>query len=241
MVELLTISQLNKIGERLRKNLGTEDDLRKLDEFRVSFEPAYQQVFAELSRLGLNPGGRPQKTTLSIIAKLDRERTLLSKMQDIAGCRVEVENLIEQDLRVDQLKDTFSGAIVIDRRTKPSHGYRAVHVVVEIDERSVEIQIRTTLQHSWASATEKLADVVDPRIKYGAGPKTLQGMLNNVSDVIAAFEIAEKTYLVARSRGRDLRLTEAQLLVMEKDLITVKDDLRNLCQELMINFEELGQ
>lgn len=61
MAEALTISQLNKIGERLRKNLGTEEDLRKLDEFRVSFEPAYQKVFAELSRLGLNPGGRPNR------------------------------------------------------------------------------------------------------------------------------------------------------------------------------------
>lgn len=97
------------------------------------------------------------------------------------------------------------------------------------------------MQHSWASATEKLSDVVDPQIKYGAGPKTLQQMLDNVSEVIAAFEMAEKTYLVARSRGGGLRLTEEQILVMEKDLVTVKDDLKSLCQELMIHFEELGQ
>ncbi len=66
MAEILTISQLNKIGERLRKNIGTEEDLRILDEFRVSFEPAYQEVFAALVSMGHNPGGRPQKTTQSI-------------------------------------------------------------------------------------------------------------------------------------------------------------------------------
>jgi hypothetical protein len=110
VAETLTISQLNKIGERLRKNLETEQDLRSLDQFRVSFQLAYDQVFSELTRLGLNPGGRPQKTTQSIIAKLNREKTRLSKMQDIAGCRVEVENLIEQDRVVDDLKGRFPGA-----------------------------------------------------------------------------------------------------------------------------------
>jgi ppGpp synthetase/RelA/SpoT-type nucleotidyltranferase len=36
---------------------------------------------------------------------------------------------------------------VIDRREKPSHGYRAVHVIVECGGRMVEIQVRTELQH----------------------------------------------------------------------------------------------
>lgn len=81
MAKVLSTSQLNKIGERLRKKLETEDDLRELDQFRVSFETAYQHIFDELSRMGLNSGGRPQKTTPSIVAKLERERTRLSRMQ----------------------------------------------------------------------------------------------------------------------------------------------------------------
>jgi len=188
MAAISTISQLNKIGERLRKKHGTEEDLRKLDEFRVSFEPAYQRVFRELTSMGLNPGGRPQKTTQSIVAKLERERTRLSRMQDIAGCRVEVENLIEQDRVVSELKTKFPSANVLDRRAKPSHGYRAVHVIVTIDRCPVEIQVRTSLQHSWASAAEKLSDVYHPHIKYGGGPEDIQRILTQISDLVADLE-----------------------------------------------------
>jgi (p)ppGpp synthase/HD superfamily hydrolase len=191
MATISTISQLNKIGERLRKNQGTEEDLRKLDEFRVSFEPAYQKVFHELTSMGLNPGGRPQKTTQSIVAKLERERTRLSRMQDIAGCRVEVENLTEQDRVVDELKTKFPSANVLDRRAKPSHGYRAVHLVVTIDRCPVEIQVRTSLQHSWASAAEKLSDVYHPQIKYGRGPEEIQRFLTEISDIVANIENQE--------------------------------------------------
>jgi hypothetical protein len=67
----LSISQLNKLGERLRKKVASEEDLRSLNEFALSFQPAYDEVFATLSKWGLNPGGRPQKTTLSIVAKLN--------------------------------------------------------------------------------------------------------------------------------------------------------------------------
>ena len=45
----LTISQLNRIGEKLRKKIATEEDLRALDEFRLSFQSAYEKVFAELT------------------------------------------------------------------------------------------------------------------------------------------------------------------------------------------------
>lgn len=207
----MTISQLNKIGERLRKNLATEDDLRLLDEFRVSFQLAYDEVFAELSRMGLNPGGRPQKTTLSIIAKLNRERTRLSRMQDIAGCRVVVDNMFEQDRVIDDLKARWPDALVYDRRVKPSHGYRAVHVVVTIKEHPVEIQVRTSLQHSWASATEKLSDVFDPEIKYGGGPQTLQDHLINISQSCASLEQVEFLHAQVHWEIENLRIEKAEM------------------------------
>jgi putative GTP pyrophosphokinase len=209
--KLLTISQLNKIGERLRKNLATEDDLRLLDEFRLSFQVAYDEVFAELSQMGLNPGGRPQKTTLSIIAKLNRERTRLSRMQDIAGCRVVVDNMFDQDRVIDDLKARWPDALVYDRRIKPSHGYRAVHVVVTIKEHPVEIQVRTSLQHSWASATEKLSDVVHPDVKYGGGPKLLQKELTIASQTCAKFEEVELVHAQLLRRAETFPMEKPEL------------------------------
>jgi hypothetical protein len=177
MADGLTKSQLNRIGERLRKNIATEDDVRRLDEYRISFMPAFQKVFDALTAMGLRPGGRPQKTTPSIVAKLNREKTRLSTMQDIAGCRIEVPNRFEQDRIIIELAMRYPDAEVQDRRIRPSYGYRAVHVIVTVEAKPVEIQIRTELQHNWALVTEKLADVIDQQIKYGGGPADIQELL----------------------------------------------------------------
>ena len=88
-----------------------------------------------------------------------------------------VDNLKVQDQVVQDLTARWPHARVDDRRTKPSHGYRAVHVIVEVAGYPVEIQIRTRLQHSWATATEKLADVVHSDIKYGGGPEAIKEIL----------------------------------------------------------------
>ncbi len=192
MEKRLSTSQLNKLGERLRKGQASDGDLRALDTFRLSFAIACDQVAHELNKLGLKPVSRPAKSTASIIAKLNRERSRLSKMQDIAGCRVEVENITQQDRVVTSLVAKFPRALVYDRRLKPTHGYRAVHLVVDFHGFLVEIQVRTSLQHSWASAVERLADIIDLDIKYGGGPEGLQHQLLNLSSTIAGLEEIEK-------------------------------------------------
>jgi putative GTP pyrophosphokinase len=181
MAEKLTISQLNKLGERLRKDPDNKDGLRLLETFRLSFEPAYDRVFDQLRELRLDPAGRPAKSTQSIIAKLLRLRTRLSRMQDITGCRVKVANIPEQDRVVGQIAQFYPDAQIDDLRIKPSHGYRAVHVIVKVAGFPVEIQVRTPLQNSWAQATESLADSLDPEIKYGGGPKKLHTILELMS------------------------------------------------------------
>jgi len=59
---------------------------------------------------------------------------------------------------------------VIDRRKTPRIGYRAVHVVVEVDGYPVEIQIRTRLQQSWANGMERYADAMGRQVRYGGVP-----------------------------------------------------------------------
>ena len=220
MPQGLTKSQLNKIGERLRKNTATEDDVRRLDEYRISFMPAFQKVYDELTAMGLRPGGRPQKTTPSIVAKLNREKTRLSTMQDIAGCRVEVLNRIEQDSVTIELEMRFPGSESQDRRMKPSYGYRAVHVIVAVETKPVEVQIRTELQHNWALATEKLADVFDHQIKYGGGPAEIQELLTQISQRIALLE--QQEYLQA-SISEGYHQGEVTMEDLEADLLQKED------------------
>ena len=53
----------------------------------------------------------------------------------------------------------------------PSNGYRAVHLVIEADDRPIEVQIRTVFQHLWAQLSERLCDTLGaPGIKYGEYP-----------------------------------------------------------------------
>src|SRR5438132_7745190 len=165
MANNLSKTQVDKLGDRLRKGDITEADLRLLDEYRRSFSSAYEFIVTTIRKeLELEPTGKPAKSTTAITEKVLRESIRLSQVQDIAGCR-----LVEQNGTVTLLQKLFQGVTVVDRRKNPSHGYRALHLIVRHEGKLVEIQVRTSLQHPWAELCEKEADVFDPLIKYGGG------------------------------------------------------------------------
>ena len=234
----LSTSQLNKLGEQLRKGQPSDDDLRALDTFRLSFAAACEQVFHELSQLGLKPVSRPAKSTASIIAKLNRERSRLSKIQDVAGCRVEVDNIAEQDRVVTDIVAKFPNAFVYDRRLKPSHGYRAVHLVVDLHGFLVEIQVRTLLQHGWASAVERLADIIDLDIKYGGGPEGLRYQLLNLSNTIAGLEEIENYLRDLHELGH---VSPDQTDSLEAEVRRFKKDLQEAFARTIILEEEAAR
>ena len=230
MAEKLSISQLNKLGERLRKGPLTDDDIRALDAFRLSFANACDEVIRALLDLGLQPSSRPAKTTPSIMAKLNRERGRLSRMQDIAGCRVVVENVAAQDRILADIVARFPGAQVVDRRLTPSHGYRAVHVIVRVGELHVEIQVRTVLQHSWAAATEALSDSFGRDLKYGGGPENIRTTIATASQVIKSLEYFET--VASELREDDTQKNLAKLMDWVRE--TVKRELQELAERTTI-------
>lgn len=104
---------------------------------------------------------------------------------------------------VQRIGDRFGSTMVIDRRARPSHGYRAVHVLVDVDGRKVEVQIRTAVQHLWAELSEKLSDAFGVAVKYGGGPPAVRSALDHVSLVVSQFESDEAAL------GESLRSLEA--------------------------------
>jgi len=112
-------------------------------------------------------------------------------MQDIAGCRVVVGDIVEQDRVVQSIRNSFPGISTVDRRKSPSHGYRAVHAIAEVNDKIIEIQVRSSSQHLWAELSEKLSDVIDPAIKYGGGQSDLQQMLAKSSRTVVELEELE--------------------------------------------------
>jgi putative GTP pyrophosphokinase len=190
-VTLPSNTKLDQLGDRLRRGQVTDDDLRLLDAFRRSFSDGYENVIAAVKRtIQAEPTGRPAKSTTSIIENLQRETIRLTQIQDIAGCRL-VGDARQQQNVIEQLRALFPEGSIVDRRRQPSHGYRAIHVIVTADGKPIEIQVRTTLQHLWAEFSEKMGDVIDPAIKYGGGPSDRRDLLRVYSELVSEIEEVE--------------------------------------------------
>jgi ppGpp synthetase/RelA/SpoT-type nucleotidyltranferase len=106
---------------------------------------------------------------------------------------------------------------VTDRRTAPSSGYRAVHVVVFEAGLPVEVQVRTELQDAWAQAYERLADRWGRGIRYGEPPNEPEspsvGNLTRQQVVKIMAEIS--TMIDDFEQARDTLLDVEQVLALQ--------------------------
>lgn len=229
-------TQIDRLGDRLRKHEISDDDLRLLDLYRRDFFEAYEIVISTVrEQLSLEPTGRPAKSTTSISDKLRRESIRLSQVQDIAGCRLITSDIAAQEATVELLVGLFEKLNVVDRRKHPSHGYRAVHVIVNCLGKSIEIQIRTELQHLWAEFSEKFSDVADPAIKYGGGDKEIQTILIRSSNSVAQTELCEKLLSDSATRlSAKSNFTETD----KRELAEIQKELDNVREELVNTFRQ---
>ena len=160
----------------------TPDDRVLINEYRESFLETLLAVNFDLGRLriGESDGGRLKRPE-SIVAKLERDsRIRLSRMQDIAGCRLVANGKAEQDAIYARLQTDFDIYRAYDTRETPHSGYRAVHVVVRRGDKFVEVQVRTESQREWARLSEE-ATALDPAVKYGGGSPLIRQALDELS------------------------------------------------------------
>ena len=118
----------------------------------------------------------------TIVDKLRRQPTMqLSTMEDIGGVRAVLDTQRHVDRVVDDLHGQTRWKIrrvreyITDRDPGPKpDGYRAVHLVVEKDDRYIEIQFRTPWQDRWAQSVEQDTRRLRAGLKFGAGPADLR-------------------------------------------------------------------
>ena len=185
--------QIDRLGDRLREGV-TLEDRAFLDTYRESFFETLLLVTLDLGRLGIgkSDGGRLKRPE-SVIAKLERDsRIRLSRMQDIAGCRLVANDKAEQDEIFVRLQTDFDIYRAYDIRETPHSGYRAVHIVVRRDDKFVEVQVRTESQREWARLSEH-ATAYDASIKYGGGSPDIRQALDQLSKTYWAYDQAGET------------------------------------------------
>jgi Region found in RelA / SpoT proteins len=117
----------------------------------------------------------------------------LSRMQDLAGARIVVDDLQAQDEVTAKIRGFYESrgcaCKVVDRREDPRFGYRAVHLVVRVDELLVEIQVRTELQDAWAQMVERIADRWGRGIRYGEEPDSPAATVRSGSGLTSRIEV----------------------------------------------------
>jgi len=184
-------SQIKKLGSRIRQEFTenasiSDESLKILHEYRVSFKEPMAQIFdviTQLSRTVQKGDVRTYriKRIESIVSKLLREKNMgLLEMGDIAGCRVIVNNpkhimkivhLIENSLNVVDRRDYIS---------KPrKSGYKSYHLMIKPDiednfKRLVEVQIRSVEHHNWATLVEITDQMFKVKVKEGQKNKDLE-------------------------------------------------------------------
>lgn len=203
-------SQLNAAGDRIRRTVEANEplsdhDQQLLSDYRAWHYPALRQAHDRLKRLFhkrlqidptiIDVTARPLKTEAAIIAKLVREKTRLSRMQDIAGARVQVPTLELQEAVLKAVLKVFERCepqVAKDTRAEPDRfGYRALHVVVMLGGRRVEIQIRTRSQDGWAQIVEKVDDTFSCDLKHGRGPAEWLQWLHELGDELRKGDLGQ--------------------------------------------------
>jgi ppGpp synthetase/RelA/SpoT-type nucleotidyltranferase len=177
---------------------------------------------------------RRLKRTPSILKKLRRDQTenmKMSRMQDVAGARAVLKNMKD----VKKLVLTYKKSRGIKHKLHSSKdyvsepkkdGYRSVHLVYkyfsdknpEYDSLLVEIQIRTKIQHYWATAVETVDHFTRQAIKSNEGEEDWMNFFKLASSV---FAIAENTATVPGT-PKDEEELHVEVVHLAKKLDVVK-------------------
>lgn len=169
----------------------------------------------------------------SIILKLNRfENMQLARMQDIGGLRAVVSSLkkarqLEENYRKSRFKHDLHAFRDYINNPKSS-GYRSIHlvykyknpIVPEYDGLYIELQIRTRLQHAWATAVETMGTYLEHALKSSEGPEEWLAFFSLAGSAFAHMEgtppVPEHEKLSKKETYKDVIKEVEELDVIDK-------------------------
>ena len=169
-------NQVRKAGDiyrnyRVDTSISQEDYTKALEIITIfrshhqnSLDSILQTIDKSLKKLKIDNAivAHRLKRSISIEKKLKRfPKMSLDRMQDIAGCRVIVKNYKDLRKLQKEFRDKFTLRHNYIKHPKDD-GYRSIHYSTKVDGYFVEIQIRTQMQHAWATALE-IVDIFEKK------------------------------------------------------------------------------
>jgi ppGpp synthetase/RelA/SpoT-type nucleotidyltranferase len=204
------VGRASKIVGKGTGSLEEQSDAREvLSNFRSAhaFPLNAVTVTVRQKALGVNANAvvaQRLKRLPTIMDKLKRIPTMsVTTMHDLGGCRVVLASIDEVDELVRQLQQSKRSRNKVTRtydyiREEPgpkASGYRGVHLAyeyhaskTEYDGLRIELQVRTQLQHAWATAVETMDLFSGSELKYGKGDPRIIRFFVVVSSLMAAEE-----------------------------------------------------
>lgn len=200
---MLSKKQVDRTGDVLRSGNVTPEVLDILSQWRARHVYPLNLAFNLLKRYTDKIGnnaiyGQRLKRVTSVIHKLQRlPDAKLSRLQDIGGCRViltdyeRLRNLARSLAKSKSILNNFKDYITYPKLD----GYRSIHFIYECNSRSpefdklkIEIQLRTQLQHAWATTVEIIDSFENQGIKLGGGSEDWRRFFYLVADEFARLE-----------------------------------------------------
>ena len=204
--------QVNRAGRKLLQDNLIENEaefsavLDVISYWRSEHDAPLKRAFEALQRVALEKDRRAifakrLKRVVSIARKLERFESMdLKNMQDIGGCRAIITNhkKLQQTLRelkhLPEFRWADGGFRIKDYIENPkADGYRSVHIIGSFlgdigARRRIEVQLRTYIQHYWATALEIVDLFTDQALKSNQGDKEWAVFFQNVSEHFALMD-----------------------------------------------------
>jgi ppGpp synthetase/RelA/SpoT-type nucleotidyltranferase len=243
-------SQVDRAGKILRQDESTQDETNEAMEVLGNWRASHSYPLS-IMQLALRVNATRVCTPKAIVAqRLKRSKSILEKlvrnpgmslkkMQDIAGCRAIVNNMPE----VNSLLCNYLGSDMHhdhefvnmkDYIDNPKEdGYRGVHLVYKFrsdiapiyNDHMVEIQIRTKVQHAWATAVETVDVMNNTAMKLGRSNADWSKFFIAMSQYLA---IGEGTVPDPPDEEVDRIYEETQSLAQQLDVVNRLKNFRVL-------------
>lgn len=202
--------QINHAGDILIADDPSEGDHQFADEALANWRAAHGypintfQATLRAKLKGIDDNAivaQRLKRTPSIILKLKRfDGMKLARMQDIGGLRAVVSSVarirkLEESYRSSRFNHELTSSKDYLHNPKPD-GYRGIHLIYrysnpsapEYDGLSLELQIRTKMQHAWATAVETMGTFLGQALKAGQGEEQWREFFAIASAALANLE-----------------------------------------------------